>query len=101
MLRFKSLTVLVWLIVALQPSFADDREKVLGLWRVLSFETEYHGSSERDTPLGKDPTGYLMYTPEGRMWCIAVSDEGEAPKTDERSGGIVRVDVRLYGHAPC
>lgn len=52
MFRFRSLTVLVWLPVAVQPSFADDREKVLGLWRVPSLETDYHGSSERDTPLG-------------------------------------------------
>lgn len=83
MFRFKSLAVLIWLLVALQPSIADDRERLLGLWRTVSFETEYQGLSERDTPLGKNPTGYLMYTPEGRMWSIVVNEGREAPKTDQ------------------
>ena len=73
MFRWKWIAVLLWLLVAVQPSFADDREKLFGLWKTVSFETEYQGSSDRDFPLGKNPTGYVMYTPEGR----------EAPKTDQ------------------
>ena len=83
MSRFKSLAVLVLFLIAVQPSFADDRAKLFGLWRTVSFETEYQKSSEREAPLGKNPTGYVMYTPEGRMWSIVTAEGREAPKTDE------------------
>lgn len=83
MSRWGSIAVLLWFLVAVQPCFADDREKLLGLWKTVSLETEYQGTSERDFPLGKNPTGYIMYTPEGRMWSIVTSEKREAAKTDQ------------------
>ena len=83
MCRWKWIAVLLWLLVAVQPCFADDREKLFGLWKSVSFETEYQNSSDRDFPLGKNPTGYVMYTPEGRMWSIVTGEGREAPKTDQ------------------
>ena len=83
MFKSKWITVLLFLLVAVQPCFADDREKLFGLWKTVSLETEYQGSSDRDFPLGKNPTGYVMYTPEGRMWSIVTGEGREAPKTDQ------------------
>lgn len=83
MIRWGWIAVLLWLLIAVQPSFADDREKLVGLWKTVSFETEYQGTSEKDYPLGKNPTGYLMYTPDGRMWSIVTTEKREAPKTDQ------------------
>jgi hypothetical protein len=83
MLKLKWLVVLVLFFFAGQPSFADDREKLIGLWKTVSLETEYQGTSEKDYPLGKNPTGYAMYTPDGRMWSIVTSEGREAPKTDQ------------------
>lgn len=97
MFRFKSLVVLIWLLVAVQPSFADDRERLLGLWRVVSFETEYQGTTERETPLGKNPTGYTLYTPEGRVWSISTGEGREAPKTDEDRAKLFKSMFALTG----
>jgi hypothetical protein len=83
MLKVRWLAALVLFFFAVQPSFADDREKLLGFWKVVSFETEYQGSSDREFPLGKNPTGYTVYTPEGRMWSIVTGEGREAPKTDQ------------------
>jgi hypothetical protein len=83
MFKFRWLFVLVLFVIAVRPSFADDRAKIFGLWRVVSFETEYQGSSEREAVMGKNPTGYVMYTPEGRMWSIVTGERREAPKTDQ------------------
>ena len=80
---FKPLAVLVVFLISAQPCVADDREKLFGLWKTVSFETEYQGSSDRDFPLGKNPIGYLMFTPEGRMWSIVTGEGREAPKTDQ------------------
>jgi hypothetical protein len=83
MIRFRWLFVLVLFVIAVQPSFADDRAKILGLWRVVSLETEYQGLSAREAVMGKNPTGYVMYTPEGRAWSILTGEGREAPKTDQ------------------
>ena len=97
MSRFRSLAVLVWLLIAVQPCFADDREKLLGLWKVVSFETEYQGTTERETPLGKNPTGYNLYTPEGRVWSIMTGEGREAPKTDEDRAKLFKSMFALTG----
>ena len=83
MFRWKGIAVLLFLLVTVHPCFADDREKLLGLWKTVSLETEYQGSGDRDFPLGKNPTGYVMYTPEGRVWSIVTGEKREAPKTDQ------------------
>jgi len=90
MSRLTSLAALVLFFIAVQPSFADDRAKLLGLWRTVSFETEYQKSSEREAPLGKNLTGYVMYTPEGRMWSIVTAEGREAPKTDEDRAALFK-----------
>ena len=90
MFRLKWLGILVLFLIAVQPSFADDRAKLFGLWRTVSFETEDQKSSEREAPLGKNPRGYVMYTPEGRMWSIVTGEGREAPKTDEDRAALFK-----------
>ena len=50
---------------------------------MVSFESEFQGTTERETPLGKNPTGYAIYTPEGRYMVVSTGEGREAPKTDE------------------
>jgi hypothetical protein len=90
MFRLKWLGILVLFLIAVQPSFADDRAKLFGLWRTVSFETEYQNSTEREAPLGKNPPGYVMYTPEGRMWSIVTGEGREAPKTDQDRAALFK-----------
>lgn len=100
--RFKYLALLISFLFIVQPSFADDRAKVVGLWKTISFESEFQATGERETVLGKNPTGYIMFTPEGRMWSIVTGEKREAPKTDQdrvalfktmfASTGIYRVE---------
>ena len=97
MFRWKWIAVLLFLLVVVQPCFADDREKVVGLWKVVSFETEYQGTTERETPLGKHPTGYTLYTPEGRVWSITTGEGREAPKTDEDRAKLFKSMFALTG----
>lgn len=42
------------------------REKVIGTWTLLEYSRE-NKDGERFYPLGKDATGFLMYTPDGYM----------------------------------
>lgn len=83
MIRNSLLLVWVLFLFSVPLGFAADNEKVIGLWKVISLETEYQGSSERDAVIGKNPTGYLLYTPDGRVWSIVTGERREAPKTDQ------------------
>ena len=72
-----------WFLVAAQPSFADDREKILGIWRLVSFEVEFQATGEREHIRGKNPTGFIIFTAEGRMMVVLTNEGRKAPKTDQ------------------
>ena len=83
MLKLKWLVVLVMLVLVVQPSFADDRTKIQGIWRLVSFQVEFQATGERQNVRGENPTGYLNFTPEGRMMVI-ITDEGRQPATTDQ-----------------
>lgn len=83
MLNAKWLVVLVSLIVAAPPSLANDRAPIVGNWRLVSFEREYQASADREYPMGKAPTGYILFLPEGRMAVVITGEGRKAPATDQ------------------
>jgi hypothetical protein len=95
--RFKCLALLVSFLFIVQPSFADDRAKVVGLWKVISFESEFQATGERETVLGKNPTGYIIFTPEGRMMLILTGEGRKAPKTDQDRAALFKTMFAYTG----
>jgi len=85
MVKFKWLVVLVLFLIAVQPSFADDRAKIVGTWKVVSQEWEIQATGERQLPMGKNPTGYVIFTPEGRLMFLITGEGRTPPKTDQDS----------------
>jgi hypothetical protein len=75
MRRLKWLGVLILLLLVEQASFADDRDKLLGIWKLVSWEKETIATGQRKLFFGKSPSGYLIFTPEGRMMLI-ITGEG-------------------------
>jgi hypothetical protein len=97
MFKLKWLLVLIWVLTAVQPILADDREKILGTWRVVSWETEWQATGEREQVYGKNPTGYLIFTPEGRFMCVLTGEGRNAPKTDEDRAALLKSVVAYTG----
>jgi hypothetical protein len=90
MIKHKWLAVLLLFFLAVQPSFADDRAKIQGIWRLVSFEVEFQATGERQDFWGKNPTGYIIFTPEGRMM-VMVTGEGRKPATtDQDRAGLLK-----------
>jgi hypothetical protein len=54
------------------------RDKLVGTWKLLSASLSTAGGERDDTPFGLSPTGFLMYTQEGRMSAM-VSYSGRKP----------------------
>ena len=97
MLELKWLVLLSSFLVALQPSFADERAKVLGVWRLVSFELEFQATGEREHVRGKNPTGFIIFTPEGRMMVVLTNEGRKAPKTDQDRADLFNAMVAYTG----
>jgi hypothetical protein len=84
MIKCKWLVILGLFIILAQPSFADDdRAKFLGIWKLFSYEMEFQATGERRPALGKNPTGYMIVTAEGRMMTFIEGEGRKPPQTDQ------------------
>jgi hypothetical protein len=81
--KFKWLVVFVLFLIAVTPCFADDRAKVVGCWKLVSFETEYQATGQRVPIMGKNPVGYQIYTAEGRSISVITGEGRRTPTTDQ------------------
>ncbi len=97
MVKFKWLVVLVLFLIAVPPCFADDRAPIVGIWRLVSLEREYQATGEREYPMGKTPTGYILLLPEGRMAVVITGEGRKAPTTDQDRAGLFNSLVAYTG----
>jgi len=97
MAKSKWLFVLVLFLMAVQPSFADDRGKILGIWRLVSYEVESQATREREPVVGKNPTGYILFTPEGRMMVVNTGEGRKPASTDQDRAELFKSLVAYTG----
>ena len=97
MVRVKWSAILGLLLVAAQSSLADDRALLVGTWRLASFEREYQASGEREYPMGKSPTGYILFLPEGRMAVVITGEGRKAPASDQDRASLFNSMVAYTG----
>lgn len=55
---------------------------LVGTWRLVSFQMELQGTGEKIYPMGKAPSGYLSFQPDGRT-AVVLTGEGRRPATSE------------------
>jgi Lipocalin-like domain len=82
MTKFKWLALAPVLLAAMTAGFAADKDPLVGSWRLISFEREYQATGEREYPMGKSPTGYIHFLPEGRMTVLITGEGRKAATTD-------------------
>jgi hypothetical protein len=58
--------------------------RLLGTWKLKSYVVTT-AAGARSTPFGDSPTGYLSYTPDGRMQVIGAADGRMAPAGPSQS----------------
>lgn len=97
MVMFKWSAVLFLFLIAVHPSFADDNAKLVGTWKVISFETEYQATGAREAILGKNPTGYTIYTPEGRTMSLITAAGLKPATTDQERANLWKSMVAWGG----
>ena len=96
MVKFKWLVILVLFIVVL-PSCADDRAQVHGVWKLVSYEVEIQATGQKEPLMGKNPTGYVIFTPEGRVFFVLTGEERKAAKTVQERADLLSSLVAYTG----
>jgi len=73
-------------VSSVQPAQAITSTAVHGAWQLLSYDVEQQSNGVTFAPMGEHPTGYVIFTPEGRL-SFMLSAEGRQPGTnaEERS----------------
>ena len=76
---------------------ADARARIVGSWRVVSYELEFQDGGDRGFPLGRQPNGYLVFGADGRMMAYLEADARKAPKSDEERSAAYRTLLAYTG----
>ena len=68
------------------PAFASDGEqRLLGMWKLESWHTEFKATGEKKRFYGEKPNGYLVFTPEKRILGLITGEQRRKPETDADS----------------
>ena len=66
----------------LTAAVAQERERMLGVWKLEALEIEFQDTGERQSPFGVHPNGYIIFTAEGRMMALLTAEGRPVPHTD-------------------
>ena len=66
-----------------QPASADDKDKLIGAWKIVSAVVDDVHTHEQKPLYGEHPKGYLILLATGRMMSLLVSEGRKAPQPDE------------------
>jgi hypothetical protein len=80
---------LVILLLLSSSALADDAEKLLGNWRLVSFFTEDIQTKQRTNSYGEHPNGFIGFTP-GRFYAFVTAESRDAPQTPEEQAASYR-----------
>lgn len=80
-----------------QSASADDSAKLVGTWKLVAYETEFQDGSPRRSIFGNNPTGYGIFTAQGRLIAVLEAEGRKPAKTDEERAALLRTTVAYSG----
>jgi len=96
-MKFKLMLIAVLLQCSMWVH-ADDRDRIVGNWQLVSVLYEDALTKERTPVLGEHPKGYQIATQSGR-WLALVTGEGRVvPTNDLERSNALRSMISYTGH---
>ncbi len=92
----RALLFLSLLLLSL-PAHADDKDRIIGTWKLVAVTYEDAQTKERTPVLGDNPRGYQIATPEGRWVALVTANGRPVPKTDEDRAKALRSMIAYSG----
>jgi lipocalin-like protein len=93
----KLISALCGLLMAATPAIGDEKSQIVGTWQLLSWMNEFQDGSDPRPMYGNNPTGYIIFTAEGRFMTIIEAEGRKAPQTDEDRAAAFRSLVAYTG----
>jgi hypothetical protein len=69
-----------------QPAFGTE---LTGTWKLISNNYEVQATGEIGPSMGKDPSGYINFTPEGRVFVVFSASDRKPAKTDQERAALL------------
>jgi hypothetical protein len=86
---------LVLAIIVGEKTYAQS--EIIGIWKLVSYVKETISTGEREAVLGKNPTGYIIFTPEGRMMVMHTGEGRKAANTDQERADLFKSLIAYTG----
>jgi Lipocalin-like domain len=93
----KTLLLFLGLILSTSSSHAADPKALIGVWQLISFQTEFQDGSPKRAMFGEHPTGYIIFTREGRLMAVIEAEGRKAPATDSDRANLLNTLVAYSG----
>ena len=95
--KVKAVVVIIAIFLAVSVCFADDNSKLVGLWKLVSFDVEIQATGQKEPAMGKKPTGYVFFTPERRVFFILTGEGRKPAKTEKEKAELLNSVVSYTG----
>ena len=86
----KPVLLFLGLVVAAVSSSAADRTPLVGVWKLLSYQTEFQDGTPKRATFGEHPSGYIIFTGEGRMMAVLEAEARKVPSSDAERAALLR-----------
>jgi hypothetical protein len=80
------------------PARADEKEQIIGTWKLVSVMYEDQETKALTPVLGNHPRGSQIATRDGRWLALVTADNRPVPKTDEERAQALRTMISYSGH---
>jgi|WetSurMetagenome_2_1015567.scaffolds.fasta_scaffold00193_12 hypothetical protein len=84
-------------VLFITPVFADDSSKLVGTWKLVSFDAEIQATGKKVPAMGENSAGYVLFTPEGRSFFILTADGRKPAKTAQEKAALLDTMVSYTG----
>jgi hypothetical protein len=58
----RALVAMYLMLFCSLPGLADERQQLLGMWKLQTYDVEFQDSGEHKAPFGTNPNGYGIFT---------------------------------------
>jgi hypothetical protein len=79
------------------PALADEKEQIIGTWKLVSVMYEDQETKALAPVLGNNPRGSQIATRDGRWLALVTADNRSVPKTDEERAQALRTMISYSG----
>ena len=86
--------LVVWLV---SPAVADEKEQIVGTWKLVSVMYEDQDTKALTPVLGANPRGSQIATRDGRWLALVTAENRPVPKTDEERAQALRSMISYAG----